>query len=233
MHNPRIGILFALISILLLLLGPVRGGWYYAAIWPAISFAVAGSAYWRFGPAVYGKRPNGVLAWNRLPLLLPYLAYSWSVWHLYRLVKTENIHDELLPDLLIGRRVLSSELPENVDVVVDLTAEFSEPAAIRRRPGYRCFPALDASAPSPTDLVEFLDSLDPEGGTLYIHCAEGHGRTGLFAAALLLKRGIAITPDDAIARVKAVRPRVRLNTAQRSCLYSTAELLAATQLTDH
>lgn len=115
MHNPRIGFLFALISMLLLLLGPIRGGWYYAAIWPAISFATAGSGYWRFGPAVYGKRPDGTLAWNRLPLLLPYLAFSWSAWHLFRLVKTENVYDELLPGVLIGRRVLAWEFPGHAE----------------------------------------------------------------------------------------------------------------------
>lgn len=51
--------------------------------------------------------------------------------------------------------------------------------------GYRCFPVLNACAPSVGKLVEFLDSLDRETGVLYIHCAKGHGRTGLFAVALL------------------------------------------------
>ena len=233
MANRRIGFLFALIAVLLVLLGPIRGGWYYAAIWPALSFVVAGSGYWKFGPRVYGKRLDGTLAWSRYPVLLPYFIYSWSVWHIFRLIKTENPYEELLPDVLIGRRLLPAELPEHVDRVLDLTAEFPEPAAIRRKVGYLCFPILDASAPSSRELVNLAKSLDRESGVLYIHCAEGHGRTGLVAAAVLLQRGIAESPAAAIARLKVVRPRVRLNTAQRTCLDSVAELLSQSTRTDN
>ncbi|TWU44827.1 hypothetical protein Poly51_58930 [Rubripirellula tenax] len=51
-----------------------------------------------------------------------------------------------------------------------------------------------------------------------IHCAQGHGRTGLVAAAVLIVSGEAQTAADAIAIIQAVRPGVELNKAQRMIL---------------
>ena len=58
-------------------------------------------------------------------------------------------------------------------------------------------------------------------GTIYIHCAEGHGRTGLFAAALLVKLGQFDSTDDALEFVKSKRPLVRLGKIQLATLAST------------
>ena len=58
-------------------------------------------------------------------------------------------------------------------------------------------------------------------GTIYIHCAEGHGRTGLFAAALLVKLGYFNTVDDALEFVKSKRHLVRLGRRQLATLAST------------
>jgi protein-tyrosine phosphatase len=51
-----------------------------------------------------------------------------------------------------------------------------------------------------------------------IHCAQGHGRTGLVASAVLLVSGKAQTAADAIAMVQSVRPGVDLNREQRFVL---------------
>ena len=223
--NRRIGFLFAVIPVLLVILAVVRGGWYYIANWPALSFAIVGSGYWHFGPGVFGKRADGTLPIWRIVILAPYLFYSWGMWHLLQLVKRENPFDQLLPDVLIGRRLLASEFPDNVERVLDLTAEFPVPAGIRNRVLYHSFKILDASVPPAEDVVECLDQLDREHGVLYIHCAEGHGRTGLLAAALLLRRGEAASTEEAVNKVKAVRPRVRLNAVQRQCLEAVARQL--------
>ena len=34
---------------------------------------------------------------------------------------------------------------------------------------------------------------------VYIHCAQGHGRTGLFASLLLLEKGMVTSPEEADA----------------------------------
>ncbi len=51
-----------------------------------------------------------------------------------------------------------------------------------------------------------------------IHCAQGHGRTGLVAAAVLVVFRRAQTVSEAIAMVQTVRPGIELNTMQRSIL---------------
>ena len=52
-----------------------------------------------------------------------------------------------------------------------------------------------------------------------VHVAQvGHGRTGLFAAALLLHSGATNSIDECLAILKAARPGIRLNRAQRKCL---------------
>jgi len=51
-----------------------------------------------------------------------------------------------------------------------------------------------------------------------IHCALGHGRTGMVTAAVLVASGEAQTAADAIAMIQTVRPGVKLNKAQRLTL---------------
>jgi hypothetical protein len=55
-----------------------------------------------------------------------------------------------------------------------------------------------------------------EAGTIYIHCAQGRGRSAALAAALLIARGMAANVDEAEAALSRARPSVRLNSAQRA-----------------
>lgn len=229
----KYGILFAIAAALFATAAVTRGGWWWLAVWPAASFAWVAIGYLALGPAVFTKRPDGSLSRWRTLLLAPYLAYRWSVWRAVRLVKREPATHAMLPDVWIGRRLLSAELPGHIERIVDLTCEFPPTRAGRTNCRYRNLPLLDASAPQADELLQLLDHIEAERGPLLIHCAEGHGRTGLVAAALLLKRGIAENPKDAVARVQAVRPLVRLNSAQRRCLEHVASILANGDRGDH
>ena len=62
-------------------------------------------------------------------------------------------------------------------------------------------------------------------GAVYIHCAQGHGRTGTFAAAVLLAKGHCDSVDAAVARLRAVRPRLALGKAQLQFARRVAERL--------
>jgi protein-tyrosine phosphatase len=105
-----------------------------------------------------------------------------------------------------------------VTVVVDLTAEFPVNRRILGERGYLCLPTLDAHVPDDQALASLVDRALERGGVLYVHCAYGHGRSALVAAAMLLRRGEAAGPDEAIARLKAARPRVKLSPSQRAAL---------------
>jgi protein-tyrosine phosphatase len=137
-------------------------------------------------------------------------------------VNPEPAQNAVTNDLIIGRRLLSREVDSEFANYVDLTAEFSEPHAIRHLSGYLCFPILDGSALEIGALRETIQRLRP--GKTFIHCAQGHGRTGLFALALMLHTGVVRTVNEGLEKLKAVRRRVGLSTVQQKCIEEFAEV---------
>lgn len=214
----KYGILFSTAAVLLLASAIVNGGTYITCVWPAVSFATVAAGYFALGPCVFGKSKSGSLSAARTMLLLPYLLYMWSVWYLVRIFKRENAIDQLTDSIWIGRRLLNHEFPENIDHVVDLTCEFSEPSAMTVV-DYYSFQILDGFVPQADQLREWVAATAKLDGNIFIHCAEGHGRTGLFAAALLVEVGIHQTVDEALEFVKSKRPLVRLGKKQTAVLH--------------
>lgn len=88
--------------------------------------------------------------------------------------------------------------------VVDLTCEFAESDDVMRGRSYLLRPILDAAALPSVQLQAIADEIKILPGPVYIHCAQGHGRTGMVAAAVLLASGRAATADSALAQVCAV-----------------------------
>lgn len=213
----KYGIAFTLLAALIAYIGVVNGGSAYFLLWPALSFLIVAIAYFGVGPGVFGKQQGGTLEPIRQILLSPFLLYLWLVWHIVRLISRESPYDQLTESIFIGRRLLSSERPVQFDHVVDLTCEFNEPSAMRST-GYIVFPTLDTHHPSLEELrrrVEIIANLD---GTVYIHCAQGHGRTATLAIAYLLHTGHSATVDDAIKYVLDHRPLAHLGRSQRQIL---------------
>src|SRR5438093_13740063 len=73
----------------------------------------------------------------------------------------------------------------------------------------------------------------PSDGRLLIHCANGHGRAGLVAAAWLIGQGLAGSPKEALDLLQSVRPRVRLRRCQRESLAVASCLLASSIEQEH
>ncbi len=206
---------------LLVGLGAVEGNWRWLAAWPGGGLVALGVAHLCGSPGVLGKRPDGTLPFWSWILFLPLLAYILLVWHLRRLLLREAACQKVSEHLTVGRRLLASELDATFDNYVDLTAEFAEPAAVRRSAAYRCFPILDGGAPSPEALRASVESLQP--GRTFVHCAQGYGRTGLYALAILLYSGAVGSVEEGLGKLRAVRPRIRLNRDQRRCIQFFAE----------
>lgn len=165
------------------------------------------------------------MAFASVAILLPYLLYLWGVWHIIRLLSREPAHNTLVDGVLIGRRLLAAELPAGTQTVVDLTSEFPEPSALRSVSNYVAAPMLDASVLPPESLADLASQIATAETPLYIHCAQGHGRTGLVAALFLLAHGDADTPDTAIEMIQSSRPLVGLNGVQRASLLAASKLL--------
>jgi protein-tyrosine phosphatase len=201
-------------GVLALLLGPRAWG----LVWFCTSLLVVGGAYLGPGPRVLGKRADGSLAWLPVLLLLPYFLLAWTVWHVRRALSREHCFHEVAPGLLLGRRPFAHELPPEVALVVDLTAEFPESPAVRARARYLCHPVLDTGAPDEDGLASVVSTVLAEPGSVYVHCAQGHGRASTIAAAVLLARGQHEDVPGAERHLRRVRPGVRLHPVQRALL---------------
>jgi protein-tyrosine phosphatase len=218
--NLRYGVLFALVAAMLIV-AATRGGWFWLCLWPSVAFSGLALAYLTGNPRVFGKRSDGNLAAFNVVVLLPVTALLTLVFHLARLVSREPAYHAIADNILIGRRLLSREWPGSINAVIDLTSEFAEPA----RPSglfYLSIPILDASTPAESQLHEALRQAGELQGTIYIHCAQGHGRTALFASCLLLQRGVVATVDEALALIQSRRPHARLNQVQDRFLREVA-----------
>ncbi|MFC1850797.1 dual specificity protein phosphatase family protein [candidate division CSSED10-310 bacterium] len=183
-------------------------------VWTGFSFFIVALAYFKLGPWIIGKKADGMISFFNKILLWPYFIVTWSLWHIYRLLSDEDPLNELVPHIFIGRRLLSSEMRPEIDLVLDLTCEFTEPGEIVSQKQYFCLPILDAATPQPEDLLALINVLNAASGTIFIHCAQGHGRTAMVAAALLLSRGLAVDVRDAISLIAKKRPKIHLQRNQ-------------------
>jgi protein-tyrosine phosphatase len=209
----KYGVVFLIASGFMTTYAITSKGWFLLFLWPAVSFATVAVGYLHSGPAVFGKRQDGKLAPQNVVVLFPYLAYLWSLWYVIRVVQREPAVNQLSEGLLIGRRLLSSELPQDIETVVDLTCEFNEPRELRSK-SYLLCPILDGFVPAMEQLVAWVQAIDAAREPIFIHCAEGHGCTGLVAAALVVARGQATTAMEALQIVQSKRPLVRLGKRQ-------------------
>ena len=214
----KYGIFFLVISGGFLLYGYRLGLWYGLLFWPALAFGIVAAGYLGVGARIFGKQSDGTLSPIARTILLPYLLYAWTVWQLSRLLRREACWNEIAPGLFIGRRAYARELPTDVRSVIDLTAEFAEPLGVRKGRRYVCLPTLDAMVPQEERLLELVETFADLPKSVYVHCAEGHRRSGTLAAAILLRYEMANDLPDAIDLLRAARPGVRLNGPQRVLL---------------
>ena len=208
----------------------VGNGWYIATV---VSLWCTGAAVLLFlgyeenDSACFGKHEDGRLPPMSWIVFLPYLIPLWTRQLILTTLSRENSSDKLVDGVFIGRRPTQPrDIPAGTAVCADLAAEFPASRAELKYGGqYVSFPILEASFRSCEALIACIDSL-PENG-LYIHCAQGHGRTGFFSCALLLRRGTVKTLPEAEALVTRVRPGVKLRKAQREFLLAhEAKLIA-------
>ncbi|GAA4043815.1 phosphatase PAP2/dual specificity phosphatase family protein [Hymenobacter glaciei] len=190
-------------------LAAALGGWFWLLLWPAVALLLVSLAYGHFGVQIFQKNA-GRLSWAAGLLLWPYRMGAW--WSSRWFTRHEAPAAEVVPGVWLGRAPGRANLRQFSAAILDLTAEFSRPAAARQRP-YRSVPLLDLVVPAPVELAEAvaaLNELSPTGPVL-VHCALGYSRAAIVVAAWLLHRGLAATPEAAVARVRAGRPQVVLS----------------------
>ena len=206
----------ALLGLMLVAIGLFERSWLLLAVWLGGDFLALGVAHARGFHRILGKRSDGSLPlWSWL-VFLPMLLYTNAGWQILRVLSREPPLNQVTENLSVGRRLLPGEVEGEFANYIDLTAEFPEPLAIRRSNAYLSFPILAGAAPDLKALNEFLNRLRP--GRTFVHCAQGHGRTGLFALALMLKSGAVKTMGEGLEKLKVVRPGINLAAIQRECI---------------
>jgi atypical dual specificity phosphatase len=96
---------------------------------------------------------------------------------------------------------------QGIGAVLCLTEHPTAVEAERRGLAVCHIPLEDFGAPSTETLrlcVEFLDHCVAAGRAVVVHCLAGRGRTGTVIAAWYAAHGM--DPDEAVARVRALRP---------------------------
>jgi hypothetical protein len=198
---------------------PLHRGLALFVAWGALSLLVTAALY---VDAARGGSPGALLKGERLPwlqpVLLPFRAVSWCTWLGARALRRGDGPEEVAPGLWVGPRPLPAEVrslaARGVLAVVDLTSELPTLRAMTAAPWRRlALPTLDRTAPTDDALaaaVDWVVARRAEGVGVYVHCAFGRGRSGAFACAALIGLGHATGADEALARVRRGRPRVRV-----------------------
>jgi atypical dual specificity phosphatase len=125
-----------------------------------------------------------------------------------------NALDWLLPDSVAAcvypdaERGLPGVARMGVTVLVNLHEQPHDEDALARH-GLRQvhLPVRDFTPPSPEQIETGIDAIEEAvaaGQRVAVHCAAGLGRTGTLLACYLVRQGM--NPDDAITRVRQVRP---------------------------
>jgi hypothetical protein len=194
--------------------------WTLAAVYGANARGC--SLDWAFGGS---RRRNGpVIGW----LLWPYRRLALATLALWRRFDSMELAHAVGPRLFVGRRPRGADAARlkelGIDSILNLCAEF---------PGYSGsfdavgtletvdLPILDGTAPSARqfhEAVAWITARHGTGGTVLVHCAQGRGRSVTVAAAALCRLGLAVDPEDALSRIRAVRPRARPSRSQRRAL---------------
>jgi hypothetical protein len=208
--NVRVGCYYAAGAAAVLALAAGAWPWGAFLLWPAAGLGMVAGAYFGLGPGIFRK------ADGRLPLctrfvLAPVLIGQYLSLAYYR--RQCRAWDEVARGVLIGRALTDAEAAaagqRGVTAVLDLTAEFSEAAPFRAA-RYRNLPILDLTAPTQGQLHEAAAFIAEEAarGTVYLHCKIGYSRTAAVAGAYLLASREAATAEEAVARLREVRPSI-------------------------
>jgi predicted protein tyrosine phosphatase len=140
----------------------------------------------------------------------------WAADHTVRRISGANILalSRISPHLHVGGQYRRHGWPRlaarGITAVVNLRVEFDDQQAGIAPSSYLYLPTVDDHAPSLVHLeqgVQFIEQEAAQGGGVFVHCGSGVGRAPTMAAAYLVRTGMS--PDEAWARIREVRPFIR------------------------
>ena len=124
-------------------------------------------------------------------------------------------YSQVTPHLYVGpqygRRGKLALQRAGIKATVCLREEFNDEEHGLTLTDYSYLPVTDNTAPTLAQLDEgvvFIQRIIKAGGKVYVHCGSGVGRAPSIAAAYLIAEGYPL--DEAVAKMKRVRPFIRL-----------------------
>jgi hypothetical protein len=161
------------------------------------------------------------ILWSRLTRQGLCVTAMWAADHAVRIVTGAPIRrvSQITPHLHVGGQYRRRGWPilasRGVTAVVDMRIEFDDNEAGLAPARYLYLPTVNDEAPTLEQLhagAAFIAQEIAHGGAVYVHCEAGVGRAPTMAAAYLVTTGLA--PDQAWARIRQVRPFIRLRPVQ-------------------
>lgn len=213
----KYALIFSIAGVALIIFSFNRTIFSWLFLWLGVNFIAVGTAYAGIGPQIFAKKLKGSMSKKSL-CLLPYLALTWVVWYIQIVTSKEDCCNEIAPGIWIGRRLYANELPSNISLIIDLTAEFPEPPSVLSGKTYICIPTLDISVPPESVFYELIQKITNWEGNVYIHCALGHGRSATVAAGVLIAKGFVHNIQEAEEVLKTARPGIKFSPAQKNLL---------------
>lgn len=124
-------------------------------------------------------------------------------------------YSRVTPQLYVGpqygRRGKPALEKAGINASVSMRAEYDDEEHGISFADYSYLPTEDNTAPSIEHLEEgvaFMQRVIDADGVVYVHCGSGVGRAPTMAAAYLITTGMGL--EEAIERIKAVRPFIRI-----------------------
>lgn len=168
-------------------------------------------------PKLLRKIAKGLgILWARLTQQGLRTSALWAADHAVRIITGAPMRSvsQITPHLHVGgqyrRRGWRRLAARGITAVVNMRIEFDDSEAGIAPPPYLHLPTVDDEPPTLEQLrqgVAFIAEEVARGGGVYVHCGAGVGRAAAMAAAYLVSTGL--TPDEAWARIREVRPFVR------------------------
>lgn len=210
-RRPKLAALYLLPALTLTGAAFLWRGPMWLALWPSFALSMVACAYWTGDPAWLAKRDGRIAFW-----MWPYTLGAWINSRCW--TRGQEPWQHLADGVWIGRAPAPGA---DFATVIDLTAEM--PVRARHH-----IPVLDLTVPNADQVIAAVAAIIGAERPALVCCALGYSRSATVAAAWLLAAGQATSADEAIAKVRLVRPHVVMGKESVERVQACARLTAPT-----
>merc|ERR1719242_1296943 len=167
---------------------------------------------------------------------LPFYLFLWSTWALKHIIACEDPYN-MSYETQDGKRIWIGRypvfgIPDECDIVVDCTVEY--PGIWLSDRVYFNVPSLDMVLATPEEFRKAAEDIIQEfkngKKSAFIHCANGHGRSGLMAALVIVLLGEIETIGECRTKLKEKRTVINWQPNQEAVVEEALKIKGKSQL---